>query len=138
MRIVWTPPLRPASQRRDDKAASADRTFTSALGNEGAATVALKGPTSMAAIESLLSLQEIGDGPGGRRRAVARGEKLLDALDGLRDALLAGVLPRARIAELQKLAGEAAPLVDDPRLAEILGEIELRAAVELAKLGDAS
>ena len=44
---------------------------------------------------------------------------------------------RARsLAALARLAGETAPLVDDPRLAEILAEIELRAAVELAKLGD--
>jgi hypothetical protein len=135
MRIEWSPSLRPANQRRDDKGTGVDRSFGSALGNDAAATVSLKATTAMNAVEGLLSLQEVADGLGGRRRAVARGEKLLDALDELRHALLAGILPRARLAALAQLAGEAAPRVDDPRLAEILADIELRAAVELAKLG---
>jgi hypothetical protein len=136
MRIEWSPPLRPASQRRDDRAGGADRAFSSAMGGEPSATSGVKATGAMAAVENLLSLQEISDGLGGRRRGLARGEKLLDQLDELRHALLIGAVPRAGLAALAQLAGEAAPLVDDPRLAEILAEIELRAAVELAKLGD--
>jgi hypothetical protein len=136
MRIEWSPPLRPASQRRDDKGSGVDRSFSTALGGDTATAVGLKATAAMTAVEGLLSLQEVADGLGGRRRAVVRGEKLLGALDELRHALLSGVLPRARLEALAQLAGETAPLVDDPRLAEILGEIELRAAVELAKLGD--
>ncbi|HXQ50990.1 MAG TPA: flagellar assembly protein FliX [Stellaceae bacterium] len=136
MRIEWTPPLRAASQRRDDKGTVADRSFTTNFGGDAGAPAALTATGAMTAVEGLLSLQEISDGQGGRRRAIARGEDLLEALDELRHALLVGVLPRARLAALVRLAGETAPLVDDPRLAEILSEIELRAAVELAKLGD--
>jgi hypothetical protein len=136
MRIEWSPPLRPASQRRDDRGGGVDRTFSSALGGETSAASGLKASSAMAAVENLLSLQEVSDGLGGRRRGVARGEKLLDALDELRHGLLLGTVPRGRLAALAQLAGEAAPLVDDPRLSEILGEIELRAAVELAKLGE--
>jgi len=135
MRIEWTPPLRAATRSRDDKATVADRSFTTAFSEAGAAT-SVKAATAMTAVEGLLSLQEISDGEGGKRRAIARGEDLLDALDGLRDALLVGEMPRSRVTALARLAREAAPLVDDPRLAEILTEIELRAAVELAKLGD--
>lgn len=138
MRIEWSPPLRRASQRRDDRAGGADRAFSSAFGSETAASSGVKTTASMAAVDSLLSLQEVADGLGGRRRAVVRGEKLLDALDELRHALLVGAVPRARLAALAQLAGETAPLVDDPHLAEILADIELRAAVELAKLGDAA
>jgi hypothetical protein len=134
MRIEWTPPLRPASQRRDERGTVTDRSFAPTLGSETAAKVAA--PAAATAIEGLMALQEISDEAGGRRRAIAHGDKLLDALDGLRHALLAGALPRARIEELGRLAAEAVPLTHDPRLAEILGEIELRAAVELAKLGD--
>jgi hypothetical protein len=136
MRIEWTPPLRPASQRRDERGTVGDRAFTTSLGTEPAAKVAAPAAAATTAIEGLLALQEISDEAGGRRRAVARGDKLLDALDGLRHALLAGALPRSRIEELGRLAAEAVPLTHDPRLAEILAEIELRAAVELAKLGD--
>jgi len=133
MRIEWTPPVRPASQRRDDKGGTVDRSFT--LGGESVAGPAsTQGAQSMSAIEGLLSLQEVPDPSTGRRRAVARGDKLLDELDALRLALLDGVMPRERLEGLARLAAEQTPLVDDTRLAEILGEIELRTAVELAKL----
>jgi hypothetical protein len=133
MRIEWTPPVRPASPRRDDKGGTVDRSFT--LGGESVAGPAsTQGAQSMSAIEGLLSLQEVPDPSTGRRRAVARGDKLLDELDALRLALLDGVLPRERLEGLARLAAEQSALVDDARLAEILGEIELRTAVELAKL----
>jgi len=136
MRIEGTPLLRPASQRRDERGSVGDRAFTTSLSTESAARVSAPAATATTAIEGLLALQEISDEAGGRRRAIARGDRLLDALDGLRHALLAGALPRSRLEELGRLAAEAAPLTHDPRLAEILAEIELRAAVELAKLGD--
>jgi hypothetical protein len=134
MRIEWTRPVRSATPRRDDKGAVSDRTFTSALGQDPAATSGVKSTAAMTAVDGLLALQEVADSLGGRKRAMAHGEQLLDALDELRDALLTGTMPRARLAALVRLTGEAAPLADDPRLAEILGDIELRAAVELAKL----
>jgi hypothetical protein len=134
MRIEWNPLLRPATQRRDEKASVGDRSFTASLSGETAGTTAPKGASAMPAVEGLLSLQEIADGQGGRKRALARGDKLLDALDGLRHALLAGSIPRAQLETLARLAAETTPLVDDARLQEILGEIEVRAAVELAKL----
>lgn len=136
MRIGWTPPLRPANQRRDDKGTAADRPFTAAFADEPAARVSLTAAAALSAVEGLLSLQEIDDGPGGRRRAFRRGQSLLDALDEIRHALLAGVLPRERIAALARLSAETAAVSDDPRLQEIIAEIELRAAVELAKLGE--
>ncbi len=137
MRIEWNPPLRPATQRRDEKATVGDRSFSTALSGEAGSAASLKGASAMPAIEGLLSLQEIADGQGGKKRAVQRGEKLLDALDGLRHALLQGSLPRAQLETLARLAAETSPLVDDAKLQEILGEIEVRAAVELAKLDSA-
>lgn len=127
--------MRGAAQRRDDRGVAADRGFGMALGSDAAAgTTATPAPMTVAGVAGLLSLQEVEDALGGRRRALARGERLLDSLEGLRMALLGGALPRAQLAALAQLARDHAPLVDDPRLAEILAEIELRAAVELAKL----
>jgi hypothetical protein len=135
MRIEWSPPLRPATQRRDEKATLGDRSFTASVSGEGNAAASTKGASTMPAVEGLLSLQEIvADAQGGRKRALARGDKLLAALDGLRHALLAGALPRAELEALARLSAETTPLVDDARLREILSEIEIRAAVELAKL----
>jgi len=137
MRIEWTPSLRPATQRRDERSAATDRAFSLGQGGEASASAGAQGSMPTEALAGLLSLQEITEELSGRRRAMARGEKLLDALDGLRHALLAGALPRAQIAALAQLVQDSIALADDPRLVEILAEIELRAAVELAKLEQA-
>jgi hypothetical protein len=134
MRIEGTPPVRQTAVRRDgDKAeASADK-FASALDDSDRPAPAAQSQ-SVSALEGLLSIQEIPDALIGRRRAIRRGDVLLDRLEDLRLGLLAGVVPRERLEELVRLARTAREAVDDPRLAAILDEIDLRAAVELAKL----
>jgi Class II flagellar assembly regulator len=135
MKIEWRPSVRGAAQRRDDRGAAADPGFGLALAGDAAvAAGATPGTMTVAGVAGLLSLQEVGDALGGRRRALAHGDRVLEALEELRLALLAGALPRAQILRLAHLAHDHAPRVDDPRLAEILAEIELRAAVEMAKL----
>lgn len=69
-----------------------------------------------------------------RRRSVQRGHDLLDGLDRLKAALIGG---RVATGDLQAIAGRLAermPESGDPRLDGLMAEIELRAAVELAKL----
>jgi hypothetical protein len=134
MRIEWTPPVRRTTARRDDKtdASSGDK-FAAALGGDAPATPAASAP-GLATVDALLVAQELPDALAGRRRAVQRGNSLLDRLEELRLGLLAGVLPRERLEELTRLARTARETVDDPRLSEVLDEIDLRVAVELAKL----
>jgi hypothetical protein len=136
MRIEWSPPLRPANAKRDERGASSERSFASGLSGEAAGSAKTQSSAATRAVEGLLALQEVADAHTGRRRAVARGQNLLDRLDELRVAMLTGVVPRADLAALARLSRESVALVDDPQLAEILAEIELRAAVELAKLGE--
>jgi hypothetical protein len=82
----------------------------------------------------LFALQEVPDATAGRKRALARGHRLLDRLDELRLGLLLGHIARDKLADLARLARDGGQEVDDPNLREILAEIELRAEVELAKL----
>jgi hypothetical protein len=63
---------------------------------------------------------------------------LLDRLDDLRLALLAGGLSPGQISELQRVVMSERALVDDPRLLAVLDQIDLRARVELAKLTTSS
>lgn len=93
----------------------------------------LGGAPSITGLESILSLQEVDEPLQRRRRAVARGASLLDRLDALRLALLDGDLPRSTIEALGAAIREQRDDTDDPRLRAVLDEIELRAAVELAK-----
>jgi len=53
----------------------------------------------------------------------------------VRLGLLAGTIPTDRLGTLLSAVKAQRDQTDDPRLEQILDEIELRAAVELAKLG---
>jgi hypothetical protein len=135
MRIEWTPPVRPAAARRDDKAdASSGEKFSEALDSQQPSAPPTAAP-SLNPLDALLIAQELPDALAGRRRAVQRGNALLDRLEELRLGLLTGMLPRERLEELAQLAKSARDTVDDPRLGGILDEIDLRVAVELAKFG---
>ncbi|HEX7005737.1 MAG TPA: flagellar assembly protein FliX [Alphaproteobacteria bacterium] len=96
-----------------------------------AAPVATAAPV---AANPLLSIQEIADATTGRSRARARGEAMLDRLEDIRLGLLVGRVPKDRLVELSRLARTRRAEAVDPRLVEVLDEIELRAEVELAKL----
>jgi hypothetical protein len=133
MRIDWSRQVQATSPRRDARGASADRGFADAVAGEAPATPAAT-PSTPAAVDGLFALQEVADELSGRRRAAARGTALLDRLDELRLGLLSGTLPRAQLEALRQLAREHGPTTDDPKLAAILSDIELRVAVELAKL----
>lgn len=99
---------------------------------EGAAPAAILG-----GLEALIAIQSEDTTRERRRRGVRRGQGLLDLLDELKIALLAGNLP----ADLQmrlSMAMRDESFSGDPRLDSILEGIDLRAAVELAKLRKAT
>ena len=133
MRIDWSPPVQSTSPRRDARAPSSDRGFADAVAKE-AQPPPVATPAAPASVEGLFALQEVADELSGRRRAAARGSALLDRLDEIRLGLLSGMMPRAQLETLRQLAREHGPTADDPKLAAILADIELRVAVELAKL----
>jgi len=95
---------------------------------EAPAGVAFVCPTA------LLQIQEDPEPAGGRTAVLRRGTDLLDRLDDLRLALLAGTISPSRLKALADALSAGKSRSNDPRLDAIIGEIELRAAVELAKL----
>ncbi len=137
-----TGPIKPGAATGTKKArrkAGADGSaFARALEGAGtppkeAQSVATAGP--VAAIDALLALQGVTDEEGAaRKEALARGHQLLDLLEEVRRGILLGVLSEATLRRLAALARERKEQFTDPRLEEILAEIELRAEVELAKL----
>lgn len=133
MRIQQSTPLPPSVARRAAQAPSGDSRFAEALTGE-TSTNAANAPQTVTTVDNLFVLQEVATDLGGRRRAVHRGNTLLDRLDDIRVGLLTGSLPRGQLEALRHLAREHVELNDDPQLAAILDEIELRVAVELAKL----
>lgn len=138
MKIDRTPAVTTTSNRRSERNRSSKGVkFSDALsgGEESPSAASVSGGGALGPVDALLSLQEVSGDLDGRSKGRRRGEDLLDQLDELRLGLLDGNLSPARVEKLVDLVASKRGAVDDPRLIQILDEIELRAAVELAKLG---
>jgi hypothetical protein len=118
---------------RRGKAGKSGSSDFSKLLDETAEAGQAAGPSGVQSVDSVLSVQEVGGREGGRKRARERAELLLDRLEDIRHGLLMGAIPRDRLQELATAVRHQREAIDDPRLVEILDEIELRARVELAK-----
>ena len=92
------------------------------------------GPGPIAALDSILMLQGMDDSTDGRAKGQAHGEQLLNLLDAVRDGLLAGGIPRSTLNKLAVAVTRRHDIFADPKLQDVLDQIELRAHVELAKL----
>ena len=83
----------------------------------------------------MLALQGIEDATERRKRAMVRGRNALDVLDALKLGLLDGSIDQSMIGRLKVAADGLNEDSGDPGLNAVLGEIELRVEVELAKAG---
>jgi hypothetical protein len=93
---------------------------------------------TLGGIDALIALQGVEDPAERRKRAVKQGRRALDALDELKLGLLAGALDQATMLRLKAVAGDLKDTSGDDRLDQVLAEIDLRVAVELAKAGISS
>ena len=137
-KVGYTRPVTTARPVRKAGSVSASG-FAEALAKaEGVSGVdGVEATTSIGAIGAmggLLGAQEVDEREAKRHKAVKKGRLTLDVLSQLRDALLIGSLPHSTIAQLEHLVAQERQLNNDPPLNDILNEIEVRAAVELAKL----
>jgi hypothetical protein len=120
----------PAAARRP-----AGGTFTLSEGSEPQAQSAAVALRTLGGIDALIALQGIEDPAERRRRAVKQGRRALDALDELKLGLLSGALDQGTLLRLKAVAGDLKDSSGDDRLDQVLREIDLRVAVELAKAG---
>jgi hypothetical protein len=90
---------------------------------------------TVAGIDALIALQGIEDLLERRKHAVKRGRSALDALDELKLSLLGGTLSASMLTKLQAAAAHLRQGSGDAALDAVLGEIELRVEVEIAKMG---
>lgn len=121
-------------RRRKPQKDAGSRSFSVDRADEERSGAPVAAAPALSPVGALLALQEVDEPFNERRGAMRRGHFLLDRLDDIRHALLVGTLPREHLRILAEAAREQRPEVEDPRLGQILDEIELRAAVELAKL----
>jgi hypothetical protein len=134
MRVDQKPSLPPAASAGAQRRGPAGQRFAVTENSAGTAS-SVTSAAPLATVDALLALQGEGDAGERKRRSVQRGNDILDALDRLKAALLSG---RVSTADLQAIAARLAERRDlsgDPRLDDLLSHIELRARVEMAKLG---
>lgn len=132
-----TPAARAAKVKRSS--ATSGSAFADALSGASASdgvehTQPVSAPVAAADIGGLLSIQEVSEESLNRQKSIKQGKFTLQVLEQLRDALLLGNLPVSTIRDLEKIVRQERAIIHDPRLNEVLDDIELRAAVELAKL----
>lgn len=98
-----------------------------------ASAAATSSASSVAGVSALMALQGVEDATERRRRAIRRGGGLLDRLDELKLALLNGQDGAPALERLARSLREERPDDADPGLKGVLDQIDLRAAVEMAK-----
>lgn len=136
MKIDPSAPITPARLRRTEKRRKAGGGDFSEHLSSGAGESSGAGPAGpVASVASLLALQEVPDAATGRSKGLMRAEELLDKLEDIQHGILAGRIPVDELRSLALTVRRKRARVDDAKLAAVLHEIELRAEVELAKLG---
>ncbi len=109
--------------------------FEVASGKPGARAASVRSAAPLATLDAILALQQEDDPTERRRRSARRGREILDGLDGLKAALLTGQVSAGELGRVVRGLADRRDPSGDPELDGIVDAIELRARVELAKLG---
>lgn len=135
MRVETRQPIRSAGTVAGGRRPEAGPGFSLDAAASPAGTGTARAAATLTGLDAVLLLQGEAETPRERRRRSAkRGHDLLDGLDRLKAAILGG---RVAAHELRAIAGrlsERPGSSGDPCLDGLVADIELRAAVELAKL----
>lgn len=102
--------------------------------SSASATGRASATAQLGSLDALLALQETAGPLERRRRAIRRADRVLDGLDGLRLALIDGGPSAHSLEALRRAGREQRDGTDDAGLEALLDQVDLRAAVELAKL----
>jgi hypothetical protein len=133
MRILGTnAPARAASAAAPRRSAASG--FSVAEDEAPRAAAPAAALRTIGGIDALIALQGQDDPAERRRRAVKRGRIALDALDELKIGVLAGTIGPPTLQKLKAATAELRDASGDTGLDGVLGEIELRLEVEIAKL----
>lgn len=127
-----------APKRTAGTAGAGGANFASLLKGAEKPTGQVAQTAPVAALDAMLAIQAVDEQGGGRQnrqRAFRRGSSLLEKLDEIRHGLLEGRMPASRLQALAQALRNEKMAIEDPQLAEVVAEIELRCEVELAKLG---
>lgn len=133
MRISNTPPIKPTEKSGKKKSSSANETDFSGFLGGADETEGTSQTQATHGVNSFLFMQEVSDEELQRQKGLQQGKTVIQALEQLHRDLLLGTVPEATLHKLEGIVAKKRETFIDPRLTQLLDEIELRAAVELAK-----
>lgn len=135
MKITYTPPVKATDKTRKKSGSSSasDVDFEGFLSGTDEAN-ATSSTQATSGVNTFLFMQEVSDEEVARQRAMQHGKQVIQGLEQLHRDLLMGAVPLSTLTRLQTTIDRQRETFTDPRLKQLLDEIELRAAVELAKL----
>ena len=135
MRIDGTGrPNKSTSGKGKSGSAGSGAVFQPASGDAPSRAAAAGSANPVAPIDAILALQAVEDPLFAKRKAMRRGQTMLDVLEDIKIDLLAGRVSEGHLNKLMATVQQA-KMQSDPRLDALIADIELRARVELAKLG---
>lgn len=140
MKITGPGQIHSKSVKKSRKSSGGDRaSFSNEISDselsESQSTSGVGATNPLASIDALLTLQEAPTSSEGRSKGLHRANLMIESLEELRRGILLGRIPMIKLQALAETARQRKNAVGDPALQEILLQIELRAEVELAKLG---
>ncbi len=101
---------------------------------QAAPNAAAGGVAGVGGIDSIMALQGLDNSTEKRNKALRKGRRMMDALDRLQISVLDGSTTTAHLGLLQRALGELREESGDDGLDNALSHIEVRTAVEIAKL----
>lgn len=100
----------------------------------GSSASSISEAQNVANLSGIIAMQEVGDAEFAKKKLLKRGENLLSSLEDLRRNILVGRVPLSDLRDISQKLTENKEDFADPALKSIIDEIEIRAAVEVAKL----
>lgn len=128
----------PDSARKKSKQLDGDSGFADALKSASGtgASEHAQATGSVGHVDALFAVQQTADATDHKSRGLMMdyGTEMLDRLEQLRLSILNGAVSKDRLQEMARRLRERTSSSDDPRLNELINDIELRVEVEIAKL----
>jgi hypothetical protein len=103
--------------------------------NEVASSISVSNVGATVGIDSMLAIQGVSSERLNKKQQITQANLVLDSLEELRMALLSDEIPHYLLTNIEKQMNSLKHSVNNPELREVIEDIELRAAVELAKFG---
>ena len=124
----------PVKKRTGVSGSSFADALSAAEHDAAGASGSLSDITATGTVSNMFALQEVSDEEVRRKQLIQQGHNLLDKLEDLRRQLLMGTLPLHTLRNLERELSVQRMGTSDPRLTAIMDDIEIRAALELAKI----